>query len=91
MSAGMIACTVYLNCNFMINFLSFKWQCKSCLEIDDSLQILVKLSFYVAMLKKKQDICISIEQIIDANHWNVEEKYTSMKCLLTKNTRRASS
>lgn len=64
---------------------------QTCLEIDDSLQILVKLSFYVAMLKKKQDICISIEQIIDANHWNVEEKYTSMKCLLTKNTRRESS
>lgn len=63
---------------------------QTCLEIDDSLQILVKLSFYVAMLKKKQDICISIEQIIDANHWNVEEKYTSMKCFL-KNTRRASS
>lgn len=64
---------------------------QTCLEIDDSLQILVKLSFYVAMLKKKQDICISIEQIIDANHWNVEEKYTSMKCLLTKNTRRESN
>lgn len=53
MSAGMIACTVYLNCNFIINCLSFKWQCKSCLEIDDSLQNSGKAFFLCGNVEEK--------------------------------------
>lgn len=91
MSAGMIACTVYLNCNFMINFLSFKWQCKSCLEIDDSLQNSGKAFFLCGNVEEKTRYL----HLHRADNWckslECRGKIYVYEMFVNKNTRRASS
>lgn len=60
---------------------------------DDSLQNTSKALFLCGNVEENNiQVYASLKaDIIDAYHWNVEKKTTSTKCLLTKNTRRASS